>query len=239
MIIRLLALVVGISLTACATAKQLTSKTPLYLYRADVSFSTENKSVQGMISIPRTDPTQIRIDSPVTMDFVRISSCNRDNTFEKIGNRGGWFSTSAKEFNYDYSPNEVEKEGLCPIYVQIFSEKLLTAWGMINFRINEKLKARVSCDGEEYTAEGLDSCQSMKGFEQGLRFDVPIKYVTRGPCTVERINDRTLRVRTSEAGFCALTAYDGKEFFKFVLLGYEEILVRGVPSENVTMGGFQ
>ena len=108
---------------------------------------------------------------------------------------------------------------------------------MVNFRTKENLKAHVSCDGENYPAVGLDSCQSMNGFEQGLRFDVPIKYVTRGPCLVERRDDKTLRVRTSSPGFCALTAYDGKDFFKFVLLGYQEILVRGVPTENVSMGG--
>lgn len=214
-------------LFGCSTAQQITTKTPLYLYRADVRFTVDGRSIPGMISIPRSAPTEIRIDSPVKLDLVRISSCNRDVVFEKIGNTGGWFSQTGTSFIYKYHPNEVEAEGLCPIYVQIFDASLLTAWGFIAFKNTEKLKAHVDCDGDSYESTGMDSCQSMRGFEQGLRFDVPIKYTTRGPCQVVRRDDKTLRVSTTGSGFCALTAYDGKEFFKFTLLGYESILVRG------------
>lgn len=172
-----------------------------------------------MISIPRSEPTKILVESPVKMDLIRISSCNRDKTYEKIG--------QSMAFTYDYDPTDVEKEGMCPIYLQIFDERLLTSWGLIAFKTTEKLHATVSCDGDQYDAEGLDSCQSMVGFEQGLDFKVPIKYTTRGPCQVIRLNEKSLRVRTSDLGFCQLTAYDQKDFFKFILLGYDEVLVRG------------
>ncbi len=219
-----------VALVSCTSARQLTTRTPLYLYRADVNFTVDGRSIPGLISIPRSQPTEIRIDSPVKMDVVRISSCNRDTIYEKVGNRGGWFSESGTSFIYNYTPNEVENEGLCPVYVQIFDANLMTAWGFVAFKTTEKLKAHVDCDGDSYDAEGMDSCQSMHGFEQGLRFDVPVKYTTRGPCLVVRRDDRTLRVSTTGPGFCALTAYDGKDFFKFTLLGYDELLVRGKPT---------
>ncbi len=216
-----------IFLGGCGTAQTVTTRTPLYKYRADVRISAQGKVVDGMISIPRSEPTRIQIDSPVKMDLVRISSCNRDMTTEKVGYTGTWLDDSRKRFVYEYQPTAVESEQFCPLYIQVFDDKLLTAWGFVGFRTTEKLKAVVSCNGAEYQADGVDSCQSLYGFEQGLSFEVPVKYATSGPCDVRRKDDKTLRVRTSAEGFCLLTAYDGKDFFKFILLGYSSILVRG------------
>lgn len=214
-------------LIGCATTQTITTRTPLYKYRADTQITVGDKSISGMISVQRAEPTKIQIDSPVKMDLVRISSCSRDFTTEKVGNAGWWLSQSGRQLILNFSPSVVEREGYCPLYIQIFDDKLLTAWGFVAFRTTEKLEAQVSCNGLDYPATGLDSCQSMLGFEQGLSFKSPIKYTTRGPCEVRRLDEKTLRVRTNALGFCRLTAYDGKDFFKFVLLGYDEILVRG------------
>lgn len=180
-----------------------------------------------MISVPRLERLTIQIDSPVKMDLVRISSCNRDFTTEKVGNTGGWFSETKTTFKYDYMPTAVESEGFCPLYIQIFDQDLLTAWGMVSFQTTEKLRAKVSCNGETYASAGLDSCYSMFGFEQGLSFEQDVKYAYRGPCEISKKSSKELRVRTNSLGFCTVTAYDGKDFFRFVLLGYDEILVRG------------
>lgn len=230
--IRCIAAFLFIVCLGCTTAQTVTTRTPLYKYRADIQITVGDKSINGLISVPRTDPTRIQIDSPVKMDLVRVSSCNRDYTREQVGLSGfGWWAESGRRYIFDFEPNEVEREGFCPVYVQIFDKDLLTAWGLISFRTTEKLKAEVSCNGFQYEAEGLDSCQSMYGFEQGLRFNSPIKYVPKGSnCDVRRISDRVLRVRTSAPGFCTVSVYDGKDDFTFVLLGYDEILVRGQPN---------
>ena len=210
----------------CGTAQTTTTRTPLYKYRADIQITAQGKSIKGLISIPRSVPTRIQVDSPVKMDLVRISSCNRDTVAEKIAG-AGWFNQVGTQFVYDYRPTDVEHEGFCPLYIQIFDDKLMTAWGFVGFRTTEKLKAKVSCDGSQYEAEGIDACQSFYSFEQGLEFESPIKFVTRGPCAVVKKAENILRVRTTEPGFCLVTAYDGKYFFKFILLGYEQLLVRG------------
>lgn len=229
---------VALLVAGCATARTITTRTPLYKYRADVQITAAGKSINGMISIPRTDPVTIQVDSPVRMDLVRISSCNRDKTLENVGQKTSWFgwSESGKQLTFDFSPNEVEREGFCPVYIQIFDKDLLTAWGLVAFRTDEKMKATVSCNGLDYGATGLDACQSMQGFEQGLRFEKPIKFVPKGPCDVKRIDDKTLRVRTTAPGFCTVTAFDGADYFVFILLGYDEILVRG--SANPIKTGF-
>lgn len=216
-------------LGGCSTAQTVTTRTPLYKYRADVQITVGDKSMNGLISVQRTDPTRIQIDSPVKMDLVRISTCNRDYTVEEVGKSGwGWWSESGRRYAFPFAPNEVEREGFCPIYIQVFDKDLLTAWGFVGFRTDEKLKSVVSCNGLEYEAHGLDACQSMYGFEQGLKFTAPVKFVAKGGnCEVRRLSDRVLRVRTTSPGFCTISVYDGKDDFTFVLLGYDEILVRG------------
>lgn len=161
------------------------------------------------------------------MDLVRLSTCNRDWTIEKVGNSGGWFGKSSNTYTFNFEPTEVEREGFCPLYVQVFDEGLLTAWGFVAFKTTEKLKAKIDCDGESYTAEGVDSCQGMFGFEHGLKFERDVKYTFRGPCDVKRKDPLNYRVRTTGPGFCAVSFFDGTDFFKFILLGYDEILVRG------------
>lgn len=239
--ILLLSIIILIFGMGCSTAQTITTRTPLYKYRADIQITAQGKSINGMVSIPRSQPTEIQIDSPVEMDLVRISSCNRDVIAEKVRQREGswWFNQVGKQLVYSYQPTDVEHEGFCPIYIQVFDDKLMTAWGFVGFRTNENLKAKVSCNGNQYFALGLDACQSYYSFEQGLEFEAPIKYATRGPCEVKKLSEKILRVRTMTAGFCELTAYDGKDFFKFILLGYDEILVRGRANTiKSDFGGF-
>ncbi len=223
--LRLLFLVIFLS--GCQTAQTVTTRTPLYKYRADLRITADGRTHEGLMSIARSVPTKIQVDSPVKMDLLRISTCNRDVTVEKVGNRGGWWSESGTQYIYDYIPTAVESEGFCPMYIQVFDGNLLTSWSMVSFKTTEKLKADVSCNGENYPSVGIDSCQSMYGFEQGLAFAAPIKYTSRGPCAVRKLDEQTLRIRTTGPGFCGVTVYDGKDFFKFILLGYDEILVRG------------
>lgn len=225
---RSLFVILFLALGGCKSAQTITTRTPLYKYRADVLITASGKSISGMISIPRTDPVRLQIDSPVKMDLVRISSCNRDETLEEVGkSTRWWWSESGKRLTYDFSPSVVEREGFCPVYIQIFDKDLLTAWGLVSFKTDENLKASVSCNGHDYQAIGLDSCQSMHGFEQGLGFEKPVKFVPKGACEVRRLDESTLRIRSTQPGFCTITVYDGADYFVFVVLGYEEILVRG------------
>jgi hypothetical protein len=230
----------------CGSAQTVTTRTPLYKYRADVRITTQGKSINGMISVPRAEgPVRIQIDSPVKMDLVRVSSCNRDWLAEKVTKRVGWWNEVGTQLIFDYEPNDVEEERFCPAYIQVFDDKLLTSWGFVGFVSTEKLKARVSCNGDEYHTIGLDSCQSLYGFEQGLQFQVPVKYVTRGPCAVTKKDEYNLRVRATAPGFCLVTVCEAdkcttepEKGFKFVLLGYEEILIRGREPLKSDSGGF-
>lgn len=231
----------------CKSAQTITTRTPLYKYRADLQITAQGKSINGMVSVPRSeDPVRIQIDSPVKMDLVRISSCNRDWPVEKIKKAGTWWNEVGTQLIFDYKPNDVEEEKFCPLYIQVFDDKLLTSWGFVGFVTSEQLKALVSCNGLEYHTTGLDSCQSLQGFEQGLQFQVPVKYVSRGPCQVSKKDEYNLRVRTTAPGFCMVTVCeaekcttDPKSRFRFVLLGYDEVLLRGREPLKSDFGGFQ
>lgn len=233
-------------LGGCQSAQTITTRTPLYKYRADVQITAGGKSINGMVTVPRpADAVRIQLDSPVRMDLVRISSCNRDWPVEKVMKSGTWWNEVGTQLVFDYKPNDVEEERFCPLYIQVFDEKILTSWGFVAFLSTEKLKARVSCNGREYHTEGVDTCQSLFGFEQGLQFQVPVKYVTRGPCEVKKKDEYNLRVRTSVPGFCLVTvceadrcAIDPEKGFKFILLGYDEILLRGREPLKSDFGGF-
>lgn len=236
----------AIFLGGCQSAQTITTRTPLYKYRADIQITAQGKSINGLVSVPRSeDPVKIQIDSPVKMDLVRISSCNRDWPAEKVKKPGTWWNEIGTQLIFEYKPNDVEEERFCPLYIQVFDEKVLTAWGMVSFVTTEKLKARVSCNGSEYHTTGVDNCQSLYGFEQGLQFQVPVKYATRGPCAVTKKDEYNLRVRATAPGFCLVTVCDvatcatkPEEGFRFVLLGYDEILLRGREPLKSDFGGF-
>jgi len=214
-------------LGACSTWQQVNISPPLYRYKADIKVTVDGKSFDGMAVTKLNGPKLIEIESKAALDLLTISSCHRQFTAERVDAKSGWFGRgSGHTYKYTYSPTEVEKEGFCPIYLQAFDRNGVVAWGYLAFRTEEELPSQMDCNGRQITFAGVSVCQSKAGLRQQISFAVPVKMKGSELCKVQAINDKTFRFST-EMGFCYATFTDGKNWHRMVLLGYDQVLVRG------------
>jgi len=214
----------------CATVQQKATKLPLYTYKADIEISVDGGTFDGMAVTSIEGTKTITIRSKAKLDLLTISSCHREFTQERVDYKSGWFGlggSSATKFVYTFKPSDIERESFCPLYIQAFQVSGLAAWGYVAFRTNENLPAKTECNGVVWNRfAGISVCQSRSGFEQRITFDRPVKFTSNSLCRIDARSDRDFRVRAGK-GFCLATFTDGKDTHRLVLLGYDEILVRG------------
>lgn len=213
-------------LSSCTSLQDKTvdSKSPLYKYKADIAITINDQTTDGM-AVTNLVPNQIiKIVSKAKLDLLIISSCQRFETYEKVDKN--WFGGVGKEFKYTYTPTETELNDKCPLYFQAFDKSGLTAWGYVAFKTDDKLKAKVECNGKTIQSVGFTLCQSKNGFEQSIMFDTPIKYFRESACNLEKISDYKFKI-VPGVGFCNATFDDGTNTHQITFLGFEEAMVRG------------
>lgn len=207
---------------------QQATRLPLWTYKADIAITVDDVNFDGM-AVANIGKKPIHLRSKAKLDLLLISSCHREFSQERVDYTTGWFGlggSSSKVFTYTYSPTPIESEGYCPIYIQAFDRTGIAAWGFVAFRTSENLVASLSCNGRDSKLRGISVCQSRQGFEQGISFLAPVRFVSNDVCQIVAKSDREFRIRTKKMGFCEATFTDGKEKHRLVLLGYDEVLVR-------------
>lgn len=225
--------VIGIVLTffvGCSLLQkgQPATRLPLWTYKADISITLDGQTFDGM-AVTTVGAKSIQLKSKAKLDLLLISSCHREFSQERVDYEKGWFGlggSSAKVYTYSYTPTQIEKESFCPLYIQAFDRSGIAAWGYVAMRTVEALPSQTHCNGRTWKFSGISVCQSRKGFEQGISFDVPVRYASNDLCQITAKSDRDFRVRVKGMGFCEATFTDGKNKHRLVLLGYDEVLVR-------------
>lgn len=213
----------------CSSVAQKATRLPLWTYKADIEISVDGKTFDGMAVTKLDGAKSISIRSKARLDLLAISSCHREFTEERVDYKEGWFGiggASAKSYVYEFAPTNIEKEAYCPLYIQAFDKNGVAAWGYVAFRTIENLPARTECNGVGWRFSGISVCQTRAGFEQAISFDRAVKIASNELCKIEAKSDREFRVRSGK-GFCLATFTDGVERHRLVLLGYDEILIRG------------
>lgn len=217
-------LVLAVFLSACSTLQQtVDKKNPYYFYKPDTFIGLGDKWFEGTATTKIADSIQIRFQSPVAMDRVEISTCERHIVMKEV-NRDGWFGGSGKTLDYTYVPDASEKEGLCPLYIQTFSKDLITSWAIVFFRSSHNLPARMACNGSSIPFAGISACSTKSGLEQRITFTVPVIFESEGPCLIKPVDKMTYKVRTTEIGFCKALFTDGKDKHALILHGYDTVL---------------
>lgn len=221
-------------LTSCNTLNTVTdafkgplSKTdnpPLYKNKADMYITINRQKFSGVAVAQLKDSVEIKIESKAKLDLLTISSCHRHFTHEKADKN--WYGGVGREYKYKYNPTPIEKEGPCPIYIQAFDRRGITAWGYIVFKTDEKLNALVECNGEFNDFAGASVCQSKNKFIQGIRFEKSIiDFEGSSGCHIKEINNKSFEV-TPDLGFCYATFYDGVNWHRATFLAYDDVLIR-------------
>lgn len=188
-----------------------------------MQITVDGKSFDGMAVTKLDGPKDITIVSQAALDLLRITSCHRDFTIEKVDE--GWFGGSGHQYVYHYDPTEKEIKSVCPLYIEAYSKDLITDWGYVVFRTDETLPASMDCNGTKWKFSGVSVCQTKSGLDQILRFDVPVKFEADPACKITQSNEKEFIIR-GELGFCYAEFSDGKIWHRLILLGYDQVLVR-------------
>lgn len=210
-------------LAGCASTQQITTEAPLYKYRANMQISVDGVDFDGM-GVTAIGVKDIGIVSQAALDLLRITTCHRDFTVEKVDK--GWFGGSGHQYVYHYEPTEKERSGMCPIYFQAFSKDRVTDWGYLAFRSTETLPGHIDCNGVPTKFAGISVCQTKAGLDQILTFDRDVKFAADANCKITQQTPRKYSVR-GNMGFCYAEFSDGNIWHRLILLGYDTVLVRG------------
>lgn len=208
----------------CSSTQQLTVETPLYKNRASMKITVDGITYDGMAVGKLDGPKKIQLISQAALDLLRITTCHRDFSVEKVDK--GWFGGSGHLYTYEYHPTDVEKSKVCPMYIQAFSKDRVTDWGFIAFRTDETIPAEMQCNGWWWKSDGISVCQTKAGLDQKIKFDRDVLYEAEPSCSITAKSKREFVVRGS-MGFCYAEFSDGKEWHRLILLGYDSVLIRG------------
>jgi len=224
----------GIIDTLFGQARGQATRTPLYVYRADLFLKVNNQAFDGVGVTELSDRVNIEVTSQINLDRVEIETCSRQDVCQngkpcpatfKIDT--DWFGKPGKKLYYAYLPTELEKGPSCPIYIRVFDKRALAAWGFLAFRNNEDLVGHMLCNGEKKDSVGHSVCQVKAGLIQTFKTDVPVEEFSADiECGLKKIDDKTFEIRPI-LGKCVAKFYSQTHWHELNLIAYDEVLIRG------------
>ncbi len=193
--------VIAMGLSSCASlqdfmnvltgnASQKVTRTPIWVYKPDVVMQVGDKvfyNGTGVLPLPDTGASDIKIWSMVDVDRIEISSCSRYDICQKKGGPlacdtsrftvpTDWFGNPGKFLTYHYLPSTKEHDGLCSnLTISIYNKNALAAWGYMVFTTNkDSFPSRMSCNAASLSFGSDSVCAAKNGTIQQISFDWPI-----------------------------------------------------------------
>lgn len=220
-------LTVGFFLSACSTTPIPADQAPLWKHKADVTLGVNGGEFDGVgvVDLPAPGAAiPIKLQSPVKLDVLMISTCNRDVEIDDVGHT--WFGGSAKAYTYSFTPVPLERDSFCPLYFQALTSSGTVAWGYMAFRGQEKLTGQLECNGAVQSVTGLSVCQAKSGTVQAIQFSGEATFEASQLCHVTETKPGRFEL-TAQTGFCYASFYSGQDKHRLVLLGFDDIFMRG------------
>lgn len=200
----------------CTTTPQKLS--PEVIYKKDVTFWVGDKKIVGMGVAPEAESYKLYIDYPKgKIDFLTLTTCHRQVTVENKDHG----------FNYLFKPTAIEKEGICPLDIGIYDKKGRHGWAYLFFEnAANLLAAKVECNGEQISADGVSVCQGPVGSIQRINFDSPeVIAASSEGCEITKMG-KFFQYKISK-GFCYFSFKDPSgQFHDHTSFGHETFIVR-------------
>lgn len=165
-------------LAGCSSTSQVLE--PGLFYKRDLSIEVNGQSHEGVVVVPRASQYEIVISPRGDADLLRIQSCHREESFEKIS--GGWFKKN--QFKYSYSPRPgLEDEGVCPLRIDVYEAKPgRHSWALIEMEHPDyTVSARLHCNGSTSVFNGVGVCQGKSDTIQKLEFMQEVRFAPPMP----------------------------------------------------------
>lgn len=217
-------------LVSCASLNESQQLNPKVYYKNDIKFVVNGMKGRGAIVVPWAKSYEIEITTPGKIDLIKITSCHRQISTEDIP--GGWFETG-KKYKYTYTPNEpIENFGSCHLRVEAYEKGVegRHSSGIIEFETpDEKLKARLQCNGVTVERNGVSVCESWQGLVQSIEFAEQVRqYNNLERCRLENSKDGKkwiFEMKNRECVYLFVSQSGLKHRLQTV--GFEEVAIRG------------
>jgi len=221
---------------SCSTKSIPDKLNPDVIYKRDMTIVIDGVEKIGVAVVPMKDTHKIHITAQGDLDLFTFTTCHREETAENAwnvtGRSSGLFKRTIdkkREIKMEYTPTEIEKRGGCPIFLGGYEqEKGRHSWGAIDFETPEAtLTARLSCNGEESTANGVSICQSREGLIQVIEFPTETKVLPSKGCEIGMEKAVTYSFSLVK-GHCvyAFMEIATKKIHRLTTIGYELIPIR-------------
>lgn len=231
--------------TIFGSAVEKSTRSPIYVYRADLRFQVDGVVFDGVGATLVEGPKDIEVWSEINLDRVEVETCSRqdvcqikagalacdkrdsDNPQGKFEIDTGWFGDAGKHMIYHYVPSPKEVSESCPLHIKVYDKKVLASWAFLAFRNGEDLPATFSCNGVGWKFSGHSVCQTKQGLIEQIQFAMsPDDYDVDKECTMTKMPDgRTFEIRPA-LGLCTGKFYYQGHWHGMDVIGYDEVIVR-------------
>ncbi len=206
----------------CSSVGDLNVPNAGVFYKRDLEMEINGLDIDGVYVAPYAKKYEIEGKSKHTIELLKIFSCHREYTAEKVG----------RSFEYDFYPRELELDGPCSLEIAGFDENGQHTWAFIEFYRGEKLQATIDCNGYTMRKTGVSICQAREGLRQRIKFDeaVKMKMASSSTCQTPFTEDGGITWQyTISPKRCLYVYYkDRSNIHRHITLGYEDILLRKI-----------
>lgn len=206
--------------SACTTVS--TKPNPSKSYKMDLYMESDDRSGNGTLVLPKKDDYSIYLEADAKINYLVFRTCSREITVEDP--RSG---LSRKKFTIRYTPNEIEREGVCPSEVMALNINGQNGVGFIEYEDPQTtLHATNICGGVTELVNGVSICQERVNMVEKIKFDVEV--MTSSLCCKLDKESGVEFTYSVPLGKCTIAFIEKKSpnrIHRHVVIGYEEQLI--------------
>lgn len=234
-------LIVLVALVSCASADKsiLPKVDPEVVYKKDMAIEFNGQTFIGLAVLPAQPSYDFHVIAAGEMDLFTFTNCHREEVSENAGNvsvtkRSFIFkktTTKKNELNMTFTPTPLENAN-CPVFMAGYEkDQGRHSWAFIDFENgNDKLDAKLACNGQDKAFKGVSVCQSKVGLVQRISFPGKVKVSPDAGC---EFGDKP-GIMSGESfdfsirkGQCVYVFMDANaQTHKLTTFGYEQVLIR-------------
>lgn len=193
-------------------------------YKMDISIRNKEFYGDGVLVLPRKPLYSIIFESEGKLDLFIFRTCSREIAIEDA-RRG----LDRKEVLINYSPNEIEARGACPVDIGAYDEKGRHAWGLIDFEDPETtLPASLVCGKSTSDFNGVSICQERAGLIQKIKFPVDVVVSPDQGCEIGNKSGKEFEFPIN-LGLCVYAFMERNpphRIHRATFYGFEELIIQ-------------
>jgi len=149
-------------------------------YKRDMHASiTGLGDFKGVTTAPVSDHYEVVLEPKGDIEYIIIRSCDREDTYEHDQKKFlNIWKIGDNQFKYDYKPNFIEKNRICPLRIDSFDRgNKQHSWLFLDFEHPEyNLDYYAWCNGRIDSYHGVGACQMRAGLVAALQFEEEIQF---------------------------------------------------------------